>query len=227
MAWNVDQIFSFVQFLTRKNQSNSISANDFFYVWNAQSAGYMQDMLGRFQRNSNTKQGASTGAIENETILSKLAIFTKNVTIPVVSGQAPKPGDFTYAWALRETNSQQRVWPVNHDQIYAVLEDVIDPPSTTQNNYYCTEYGNYYSINPPTTGSIDLDYCSSPVDVVWGWVLDGNNRKVYAPSNSVQPQWTSNGSIVEITQRTLKLFGVSYHDNDMAQFGESVMAKGE
>lgn len=226
MAWDVNQIFLFVQFLTRKNQSNSITANDFFYVWNAQSAAYMQDMLGRFQRNANTKEGANTGAIENETVLSKLAIFTKNVTINVVAGNANKPADFTYAWALRETSSQERIWPMNYDQIYFVKKSVIDPPSTAENNYYCTEYQNYYSILPTTTPKIDLDYCSSPVDIVWGWTLDANNRKVYNPGTSVQPQWTSNGSIIEITQRTLKLFGVSYQNQDMLLFGESIMNKG-
>jgi hypothetical protein len=226
MAWNVDQIFSFVQFLTRKNQSNSISANEFFLAWNGQGSAYLQDMLGRFQKASNTKEGITTGAIENQTIMTKLAPFTKNVTIPVVAGQATKPGDFTYTWAIMETTSQQRVWPVNKDQIYSVLEDVIDPPSIEQNNYYCTEYLGYFQLYPSATGSIDLDYCSSPIDIVWGSTPDANNRPVYDAATSVQPLW-SQASIIEITSRTLDYFGVSYKDQDFSQFGNKVLAKGE
>jgi hypothetical protein len=225
MAWSTDQIFQFQQFLTRKNQSNSISPNDYFYAWNAQGASYMQDMLGRFQRNSTTKEGLRTGAIENATIKSKLAPFTKNVTIPVTAGLAPKPSDFTYAWALRETTSQQRIWPANHDQLWSIMESVINPPSISENSYYFTEYGLNYSILPEATASIDLDYCTGHLDLVWGYTVDGNGRFAYDPATSVQPLW-SQSSIVEISQRTLKLFGVSYHDNDMSQFGESIIDKG-
>lgn len=226
MAWSTDQIFQFQQYLARKNQSNSISSNDLFLTWNAQGAGYMQDMLGRFQRNSNTKEGLNTGAIENATIKTKLSPFTKNATIIVTAGIAPKPSDFTYAWALRETTSQERVWPANHDQLWSIKKSVINPASVAQNSYYFTEYGNNYSILPTDTTSIDLDYCTGHVDIVWGWTLDANKRKVYDPSTSVQPLW-SQSSVIEITQRTLKLLGVSYHDEDFTGFGQSIISTGD
>lgn len=232
MAWNINQVYEFVKFLTKKNQSGGISASDLFYAWNAEQKAYQSDLLGRWQLRNNGKEGANTGLIENETILSKLAPFTKPTTVTISSGQGNKPSDFAYTLALRINNA--KVFHVNHDQIAAMNADVIDPPSATDNCYYFTEYLGYYKFFPSTPTSAELDYIAVPTDVVWAYTFDDNNRQVYSAdggvdvtptTGSVQPQW-NDLDIIEITKRTLKTLGVRFKDGDFAQFGNSVINTG-
>lgn len=221
---SVDYIYQFLLRLIRKNQAGGVSATEFGFFWNDAQASYQDDLMGRFQRNGNGKSGANTGLIENETILTKLMPFVKPITIGVTLGQVVKPSDFVYTMALRCNGTA--VFQVNHDEWWSLAEDVIDPPSVAENSYYYTEYLNYYQVAPNTVTQIDLDYVATPTDVLWGWVPDANNRQVYSPSASVQPQWDNN-SCREITKRMLKTIGVSFQDKDFEQFGQEVIIAGE
>lgn len=224
-TWTVDTIFTFTKFLMRNNQAGSISASDFNIAWNGEQSAYMSDLLGRFQNRSNGKDMKNTGLIQNETIMTKLTPFTKTVLgIAVTGGAATKPSDFIYTLAVRAAG--QKVFQVDHDGVWALTEDVIDPPSITDGSYYYTESGNVYNILPTTTPTIDLDYICTVTDIVWAFTLDGNNRQVYDHINSIQPLWTNN-SIIEITKRTLKSFGVSFKDQDFAGFGASNIVTGD
>lgn len=226
MAFNVDQIYKSILFMIRKNQAGGVSATDFFYTWNMEQSAYMSDLQGRFQRMSNGKDVNETGLIENETIMTKLAPFTKltDPPLPVVNGVVTKPIDFSFALALR--CNYVKIFRVEHDSIWALKQEVIDPPSIANDSYYYAEYGNTYKLFPKAVTEIYLDYLIAVPDIVWAYTLDGNNRQVYDPVNSVQPLWSSN-SIIEITQRTLKTLGVSFKDQDFAGFGQSKITTGD
>jgi L-rhamnose mutarotase len=180
MSWTVDTIFSFQRWLINKNLSGGISSNDFFLAWNSEQSQYQSDLLGRFQRINNGKEGNNTGLIENETIMTKLSPFTIPTTLAVTAGIATKPLDYTYGLALRINNS--KVYQVDHDQIWAILEDVIDPPSIADNSYYYTEYQNYFKLFPDTVTSLDLDYIASCKDIVWAYTFDTAGRQIYNES---------------------------------------------
>lgn len=229
MSWNVDQIYGFMRFLIRKNQAGGISANDFFYAWNAEQTAYHEDLLGHWQAHSNGKSGMNTGLILNETIMTKLAPFTIPVTIPIVAALVTKPEDLIYTLAVRINNA--KVTQVDASQKWSVLDDVIDPASVSTNTYYYTEYEDYYSLLPDTLPSgsatdVVLDYIAAVTDVVWGYTLDGDGRQVYDSATSVQPKWNQN-TIIEITKRSLKTLGVSFKDQDFAQFGNSNIITGD
>lgn len=223
MAWNVDQVYGFLRFLIRKNQSGSISATEFFYTWNAEQYAYHDDLVGKWQNRNNTKEGMNTGLIQNEVIMTKLAPFTIPVTIAIASGKATKPTDLIYTLALRINDT--KVFKITHDQKWAVLDDVIDPPSITDDSYYYLEYEDYYSFLPPAVTSVDLDYVASCTDIVWGFTISGG-RQVYNSGTSVQPKWNQN-TIVEITKRALKILGVSYKDGDFSAYGQSIITTGD
>lgn len=223
MAWNVDQTYAFLRFLIRKNQAGAISATDFFYVWNSEQLAYYQDLLGRFQARSNGKSGINTGLIENETIETKLAPFMKPATLTIAAGNANKPNDFGYEAALRINGHEVR--KINHNQIAAINDNVIDPPSVSLNLYYVVEYQSRYTFLPNTVTQASLDYYMIPLDVLWAFTLDGQNRQVYDAGNSVQPMWLQT-DVIEITRRALKSLGVSFKDNDFGQFGNSVINTG-
>ena len=228
-TWSVDNIFKLFKFLTRKNQSGSISATDFFNAWNTEQNAYFSDLMGKWENRSNGKSGQNTGLIMNETIMTKLAPFTIAGSVTISSGQADKPSDFIYGLARRlELNSvEYLVTKINHGQKWYVENDVIDPPSITDGTYYIIEYEDYYEVLPTAaTGDLLLDYIAQPVDVVWGWSWDAQDRKVYNAGLSIQPQWNT-VTIIEITKRALKNFGVSYKDKDFTNFGQSNISTGD
>lgn len=200
-----------------------MSANELFYSWNAEQTAYFKDLYGRWQRNNNTKAGGNTGLIQNEPILTELTPFTLNTSLTVTAGIATKPALFAYELGLRINNHS--VDKINHAQIGFVVNNVIDPPSIADNNYFVVEYTNTYKVFPAAATPLELDYLSQPVDIVWAFTLvDG--RQVYNAGASVQPQWNQN-EVIEISKRTLKALGVSFKDKDFEAFGQIATVTGE
>jgi hypothetical protein len=219
---SVDDLYKSILFLIRKNQSGSFSSTDFGYAFNGEQAAYQSDLLGRFQARSNGKSGFNTGLIENETIMTKLMPFIKSYALPIVVGSGTKPTDFIYTLAVRINNA--KAFQVNHDEIWSVKDDVIDPPSIADNSYYYTEYGNYYSFLPNTVTAAELDYVGAPPDVRWAFTLSGG-QQVYDSGNSAQSLWDDNSN-KEICARILKRLGVSLSSQEFEQFGQSVINSG-
>lgn len=224
MAWDVNQIYEYVKWVCNKNQAGGISASDLFQAWNSEQAAYHEDLLGRWQARSNGKSGPNTGMIQDETVLIKLAPFTISTTLTAASGYINWPADFLYLAALRING--QKVYHFNKDERWAIEEDVIDPPSVADDSYYYTEYAGKYLILPMSVTSVDMDYIASPVDIAWAYTLDADNRQIYNAGASIQPSWNSN-TIIEITRRTLKGFGIHFADESFEQFGESNIITGD
>ena len=224
MAWNIDQVYKSLQFIIRKNQAGGISSTDLFYAWNIEQRMYQSDLLGRFQGRSNGKSGINTGLIENETILTKLAPFTKRDSIPITAGLGPKPNDFIYLLSLQINSAPCEYY--EHDQRAYIEASVIDPPSTATDTYYYTEYETNYGFLPATVTAANIDYVSEVVDVVWGYTLDGDGRQVYDSGTSAQPLWDGN-SIIEISKRALTSLGVSFKDADFTNFGRTAQQTGD
>lgn len=223
MAWTVDNIYQYTKFLTNKNQAGSISATDLFNAWNAEQSQYHQDLVGRWQKQNNTKTGITSGLVQDEVTISALSPFIIPATIAIAGGQGFKPADYIYAVALRINGA--KVFYVNHDTIWSVNDDVIDPPSIPEDAYYYTEYLNYFSFLPSAVTSFDLDYVAETTDIVWGFTLDADRRQVYDPAASVQPKWNKN-TVIEITKRTLKGFGLHFDSRAFEAFGESNIQTG-
>ena len=185
MALTTDYLYKFVLKLMRSNQSGKLSATEFQYYWNDASYTLFGDLLGRFQARNNGKEGANTGLILNEAISQKLSPFTKPLSISIASGNATKPSDFAYRLSLRINNKD--CFKINHNQIASVNEDTIDPPSITNGQYYFVEYEGYYYILPhtlptATITTVDLDYISTPKNIVWAYTLDSDSRQQYNAS---------------------------------------------
>jgi len=229
MALSVDYLYGFALKLIKKNQAGGLTSKEFETHWNDAQATYQDDLLGRFQARNNGKEGANTGIILDETILQKLSPFTTTDSLTISSGNVDKPSDFIYRLAFRINGED--AYKISQGQIATVNNSVIDTPSITNNKYYFVEYEDYYYILPHSlpTASIttaELDYITTPKNIIWGFIYDGDGRQVYNAGTSVQPQWDNNSSR-EITKRMLKNLGVSFKDQDFAQFGQSVQVTGE
>lgn len=225
MALNVNDLYVFTQKLIRKNQSGSLTATEFNLFWNDAQRAYMADLLGRFQLRSNGKLGGNTGIIMNETILTKLAPFTKqDAALAISGGSATKPTGMIYRLALR-TNNHDIVF-INHGQIANVKNSVIDAPSVANNLYYAYEIEGTYKFLPTTITTAEIDYIVDVTDIVWGYTLDGNGRQVYSSGASTQSKW-DDISNMEITKRMLQDIGVSLKDRDFQNFGSQTIITGD
>ena len=225
MALSVDYLYNFYLKLTRYNQSAKTASTEFAVHWNDASSAYMDDLLGRFQKNNNGKTGANTGLILDETVMQKLSPFIQTSAVTINTGVGNKPTGFIYRLAFRINGFD--CYKINHNQISEINRSVIDPPSIANNSYYFTENLATYSILPATySGASELNYISTPVNVVWGFTYDVNGRQVYDSPSSVQPLWDTN-SCREITKRMLVNIGVSLKDKDFLSFGKSVQMAGE
>lgn len=224
MPWSVDNIYQYTLFLMNKNQAGGISPTDLFNAWNAEQSQYHQDLVGRWQKQNNTRAGVMSGLIEDEVTISALSPFIKPLTeLPITGGMAFKPTDYIYGVALR--NNGTKIFSISHDTIWSVNDDVIDPPSIADDSYYYTEYLSFFSFLPANMTTYDLDYVAETTDIVWGFTLDANGRQVYSAGASIQPQWNKN-TVVEITKRTLKSFGLHFDSREFEAFGESNIQTG-
>ncbi len=229
MALSVDYLYQFSLKLIRKNQAGGLSSKEFEIQWNDAQGSYQDDLLGRFQMRNVGKTGLNTGLLEDETILQKLSPFTIQETLTITGGNVTKPSDFVYRIGFRINGED--AYKINSGQIATVNNNVIDPPSITNNKYFFVEYEDYYYILPHTLPTVsittaELDYIKTPRNIVWGYVWDNDGRQVYNAGLSTQPQWDNN-SCREITKRMLTNLGVSFKDNDFANFGKSVQLTGE
>lgn len=224
MALSVDYIYQYCLRLIRKSQSGSINSLEFANFWNAEQNAYFSDLLGRFNRQNNGKENSNTGLIQNQVIITKLTPFINPATITITSGDGPKPADFKYELSLRING--KTVTHINHDQISSVVNSVIDPPSISDDAYYCVEYLAYYHFLPTTVATASLDYIATPPQVLWNYGFDGAGRQVYTSIGSTQPLW-DDASAMEITQRMLTQIGVSLAAKDFENFGKTVQLTGE
>jgi hypothetical protein len=217
MAWTVDKLFDFVNFLTRKNQTAVITPSEFFLAWNSEQRSKQGELIGVL-----TKQ--KKGMLEDQATLSSLAPFTKNSDITIdITGAAPKPSDFSYLLAARV--SERKVTMVNKGQIYSVINDLIDPPNITLGIFYGTEYDTFYKIWPSQADTLTIDYIRNPPDVVYGYTEDANGVAVYNAGTSTQPLW-KDIELQEITKRTLRLFGVSMSSQEFQNFANQTIQTG-
>lgn len=224
MAWTVDNVFNFVKFLTRKNQTGSITPTEFFSAWNSEQRSFMGELLGNHQPRSNSKAGPNTGLIENQSILTALAPFTKTATATItITGAATKPSDLIHLLAARV--GDYPVHMINKGQIYAAINNAIDPPSAANGTYYGTEYDTTYKIWPAGVANLTLDYIRNCTDVVWGYTDDANGVAQYNAGTSTQPEW-KDIEIQEITKRCLRPFGVSFSSQDFQNFANQTINTG-
>jgi hypothetical protein len=224
MSLSVDYLYKFSLKLVRKNMAGGLSSDEFQYHFNDSQGGHMSDLLGRFQLRNNGKEAGNTGLIQNETIIQKISPFIKNASISISSGIGSKPSDFLYRLALRINGRD--VYKIDHNQIAAANNSVIDIPSAAANIYYFVEYNGAYTFFPSSVSAASIDYVSVPPDVVWGYTFDGNGRQVYNSGSSTQSLWSDDDNR-EIVRRMLKTIGVSLKDKDFENFGQSVITTGE
>lgn len=220
----VDQCYSILRFIVRKNQLGSLSPSDFQYAFNTAQRNYYDLLVGRIEQYRYDKPTPRIGLSMTDNVVSRLMPFQKSTSSSLISGGFNKPSDFNKLLAMY-TAGNYRVYRVEENTFAERIQDSIDP--INEANAFYVEESTSFRVYPSTyVGIITLKYLYSPIDVVWNYTTDGSGRPVYNSTGSVDPEWNNN-DIDEILARAAKIVGVSLKEPALTQFGEQVIAKGE
>lgn len=219
----VDQVYSILRFIVRKNQLGSLSPTDFQYAFNTAQRNYYDFLVGRIEQYRYGSSVPRVGLSMTDNVVSRLMPFSSSATVTIASGLATKPTGFNKLLAMYTTNSY-RVYRIEEDMFAERIQDSIDP--IDEANAFFVEQNTNWRVYPTTLTSLLVKYLTVPTDVVWNYSLDVNGRPVYNPTGSVDPLWYNN-DIDELIARAAKIIGVSFKEPTLSQFGQGVINTGE
>jgi hypothetical protein len=219
----VDQVYKILKFIVRKNQLGSLPPAEFEYAFNTAQRNYYDLLVGRIEQYRYGSPIPRIGLSMTDNLVTRLMPFQKTATLTVSGGLATKPNDFNKLLAMYTPNNY-RVYRIEEDRFAERIQDSIDP--VDEANAFYVEQKTNWRIYPTTLNNLTLKYLYVPINVVWGYTLDGQGRPVYNPATSVQPEWLEN-DYDEIIARAAKIIGVSLKDQLDIQYGNSVIQTGE
>ena len=230
-SMTVDQCYSILRFIVRKNQLGSLSPLDFQYAFNTAQRNYYDLLVGRIEQYQYGRPVPRIGLSMTDNVVSRLMPFESSSTLTIGSGltlasgllTATKPTGFNKLLAMYTVNNY-RVYRLEENRFAERIQDSIDP--IDEANAFYVEQSTNWRVYPTTLSSLTLKYLTVPADVVWAYTTDGSGRPVYTSTGSVDPLWNNN-DIDEIVARAAKIVGVSFKEGALTQFGEQVIAKGE
>lgn len=220
---DVNEVYTLMRVIARKNQLESLSPVEFQACFNTAQRNYYDFLVGRVEQYRYDKPTPRVGLNMTDNVVSRLAPFQKPATIGLLAGVGTKPADFNKLLAMY-TPTNQRVFRIEEDRFAERLGDSIDP--VNESNAFYVEQSTSWRVYPTTLVNVNIKYLSVPVNVVWGYTLDVNGRPVYNAGTSVQPLWKDN-DIDEIIARALKILGVSIKESTLINYGQQVIAQGE
>jgi hypothetical protein len=220
---NVNDVYSLMRFIARKNQLTSLSPAEFQYAFNAGSRNYYDFLVGRIEQYRYDKPTPRVGLSMTDNVVSRLSPFMVSATPAVTSGSVTKPANFNKLLSMN-TPGNFPMKRFEQNRLAERLQDSIDP--VNEANAFYVEELSVWKVYPTTLASVTLKYLTLPTDIVWAYTLDGSGRPVYNPVGSVNPQWYDN-DIDEVVGRALKILGVSIKEGALLNYGQQVIQSGE
>ena len=83
-----------------------------------------------------------------------------------------------------------------------------------------------FEFAPTSIGQAKLSYVRDAPRIYWGYVLDGQRRRVYSSANSLQPIW-DNVSALEIIIRALALVGLNLQLREVENYSQMIKQQGQ
>jgi len=222
---SIDDIYEIMKYAIRKNQNGNLNPSSFDLVINQAQISYMDYLLGEFQKYTPGRPFAAVEFGQNQDIRQRLSPFiSAPVTLTIdAGGIASYPTGYLNSDAMTYGIYRQRVKYIQQDRLFSHLNSYVDPIAL--NPVYLI-YKDGFQFYPINLGSAYLSYIKQPDTLVWGYTLDGNNRPVYNPGTSVQPQW-QDLDVLEIIVRALALVGVNLQLNTVQQYSQMIKTGGQ
>ena len=221
----VNDVFEIINFAINKNQNGTLIAEDFNRILPLAESGYINYLLGSFNTYQIGRPISKVELGQNSVVRQRLSPIIKRATLTVNgSGIAPNPTRYiqTDAMWTNDTDYKRIRWS-DQDRWYSKKNSVIDAVATNP-IYMITDTG--FEFSPKSIGTATISYVQTPLPIVWGFTLDGNNRRVYSAGASTQPVW-NDVSMMEIIVRALALVGVNLQLREVENYSQLIKTQGQ
>lgn len=222
---NVNEHYELVQYIISKNQDGYLTPDEFNLTANSAQDGFMSYLTGSLNTYQYQRPIAKVELGNSQQLLQKLAPFIQPPSALVVdsSGFSPYPSDFSQVEAMFTITGTNRVRFVQQDSLYSYVNSVIDPIAT--NPIYSIE-DKGFRFYPNSIGSAKLSYIRLAKRIKWGFTKDSQERPVYDPTISQDPEW-GNIDMMDIIARQLAMNGVNLQAGQVAQYAQQIKMQGQ
>jgi hypothetical protein len=215
----VDACYRFLQFISRKNQSASLSPSEFETAYNSSQRTWFYNLIGKDVVAPHIAIG------QTERISEKLKPFkVTDSTTAVVQQIAAYPKDFAVLTAMVNADSGEGMHYIDDAKLSARLKSAIDPIEDSKPGVF-TNAKTGWKVWPSSLKNVIVSYYRLPTEVKWAFSKDANGRPVYDKNTSVDPEW-DDLSNEEILARCCTLLGISFQQQSLVQFGQAVKQQG-
>jgi hypothetical protein len=222
---NVNEVYNLIKYACNKNQQGDISPAKFNLIIGQAQRGYLDYLLGEYQRYQIQRPIAVVEFGQNERIRETMSQLIYNIDLfpSPTTGITPFPSDYEYTDAMTSLYNFYRIKFIQQDRMYSYIHSSIDP--IVQNPVYIIRKEGFQFF-PNDIGGAHLSYVRVPPPITWGYVSDPNGRPVYDPLNSQQPIW-SDSDMMQIIVRALALVGVNLQLGAVMQYSEQIKNTGQ
>ena len=227
---SIDTVKKYVEYLVRKNNSGTISPDQFNLVINRASKTEFVNRVGnphQYQPGDATPQ---MGYQITQKILEDLKVFQKNVNLVIDSqGRANYPSDLAYTIPGLGYKTQKDgetifipVEILDKDKEYYRLSSKIVPP--TRESPFVVFESTYMQIYPTNISNINFPYLKYPAEARWAYTMV-NDRPVFDPVNSVDLEW-EDLVLNDIIINAMSAIGISIKDSDVMSYANQKQQTG-
>lgn len=222
----VDEAYRLINFIIRKNQNGTITPSNFNLIINRAQYGYMDFLLGDFQKYLPGRPMAAVEFGQNQDIRQRLTPFIKTpatLTINGATGIAPYPADYQAADAMYYGIYDRRVKFIQQDRKDSHVNSYIDPISSNP-VYLIIDTG--LQFYPTNLGTAKFSYIGTPPQIFWNSTTDSYGRAVFNSVGSTNPAWYEVDAM-QIVVRALAMVGVNLQLGAVQQYAAMVKNQGD
>lgn len=234
MFANINDVYLYVQSLLNKNQSGSISGNEFNTYINAAQQEYLRIKLGLPEEYQLGMRESRQQFQATQSNSDSLRPFIVSKIVNKSGNGFDFPNDFA-AWG-------------NGDYLYVVLEDGVNNASTQPVNFVtlgeratilndynlsptleypiATYIDNQVVIDPKEISKVQMIYVKYPTTPKWGFVVNDNDQEIYDPNTSVQLSFP-NLEWQNIAHLTAKYAGIQIRDESVVAPIDNMIKQGQ
>ena len=227
---DVNVAYKTVLYACAKNKSQGyVSPEDFNTVLMplAQNS-YLDYLLGEYQKYLPQRPIAVVEFGQNERVRDSISPLIYNTILPINSttGIASRPSDYEYVDNMWGVYGLYNIRFVQQDRLDSFVHSSIDP--VVQNPVYLIRHEGFqfFPERPYGENQAKMSYVRTPPAIVWGYVLDSNNRPVYNPATSQQPIW-SDSDMMNVLVRALAIVGVNLNLSVLIGYANEIKQNGQ
>lgn len=221
----IDEIYSLVKYACNKNQQGYVTPADFNRSMNTAQKSYLAYLLGEYQKYQIKRPIAVVEFGQNQRVRQSISplIYSATLTPFVYNGVSPFPSDYEYNDAMWGLYGHYNIRFIQQDRLDSYLHSEIDP--VVSNPVYLINHEGFQFF-PNDIGAAKMSYVRTPPTMKWAYVVDGNNRPIYDPLNSIDPVW-ADSDILDIIVRALNIIGVNLQLGAVVQYSKEIKNGGQ